>query len=183
MSVEAQGAGGTHGRPVFIGRSHQPQAQYDPLGGLETYRQAARTRLYHRGLAPPRLPPGGQAGQTAAGGDQPLLKTRVVGSKIVHLEETGSTADEARLLIDNGAEEGTVVIAESQSSGRGRLGRAWQTPPGQAIALSVVLYPTMSPTQVPLLSLATGLAVSASRGSGNRSGSSTWRSNGPTTSI
>ena len=39
------------------------------------------------------------------------------------------------------------------------MGRVWQTPPGQAIALSVVLYPDMLPTQVPLLSLATGLAV------------------------
>ncbi|MBI5870167.1 MAG: biotin--[acetyl-CoA-carboxylase] ligase [Actinobacteria bacterium] len=90
---------------------------------------------------------------------KPLLKTRFVGGRIVHLEETGSTADEARRLIGEKVPEGTVVIAEGQSSGRGRLGRAWQTPPGQAVALSVVLYPSLSPTQVPLLSLATGIAV------------------------
>jgi len=90
---------------------------------------------------------------------EPLLKTRVIGSHIVHLDKTGSTADEARCLIGKGAMEGTVVIAESQSSGRGRMGREWKTPPGQAIALSVVLYPSLAPTQVPLLSLATGLAV------------------------
>ncbi|MEK6536178.1 MAG: biotin--[acetyl-CoA-carboxylase] ligase [Actinomycetota bacterium] len=89
----------------------------------------------------------------------PLLKTRVIGSRIVHLEETGSTADDARRLIDDGAGEGTVVLAESQTSGRGRLGREWRTSPGQAIALSVVLYPDLPPTQVPLLSLATGLAA------------------------
>ncbi|MHB9112034.1 MAG: biotin--[acetyl-CoA-carboxylase] ligase [Thermoleophilia bacterium] len=89
----------------------------------------------------------------------PLLKSEVVGGRIVHLEETGSTADEARRLIGDNATEGTVVIAEAQSSGRGRLGREWKTPPGQVIALSVVLYPSLSPTQVPLLSLATGIAV------------------------
>ncbi|MHB8858216.1 MAG: biotin--[acetyl-CoA-carboxylase] ligase [Thermoleophilia bacterium] len=90
---------------------------------------------------------------------RPLLKTKVMGSRIVHLDETGSTADEARRLVDEGASEGTVVIAESQSSGRGRLGREWKTPFGQAIAMSVVIFPDLSPTQVPLLSLATGIAV------------------------
>ncbi|MHB1326453.1 MAG: biotin--[acetyl-CoA-carboxylase] ligase [Thermoleophilia bacterium] len=89
----------------------------------------------------------------------PLLRTRVIGSRIVHLEETGSTADDARRLIDDGAGEGTVVLAENQTAGRGRLGREWRTSPGQAIALSVVLYPALPPTQVPLLSLATGLAA------------------------
>lgn len=90
---------------------------------------------------------------------KPLLKTGFVGSRIVHLEETGSTADEARRLIGEKAPEGTVVIAEGQTSGRGRLGREWRTPPGQAVALSVIFYPSISPTQVPLLSLATGIAV------------------------
>lgn len=90
---------------------------------------------------------------------RPLLKTRVIGSTIVHLEETGSTADDVRRLIDDGTGEGTVVLAESQTAGRGRLGREWRTPPGQAIALSVVLYPDLPPIQVPLLSLATGLAA------------------------
>lgn len=90
---------------------------------------------------------------------KPLLANSLLGSRIVHLDETGSTVDEARRLIDAGAPEGTVVIAESQSSGRGRLGRKWKTPPGQAIALSIILYPNLSPTQVPLLSLATGIAV------------------------
>lgn len=90
---------------------------------------------------------------------KPLLKADLIGGRIVHLEETGSTTDEARRLIGESAPEGTVVIAEGQSSGRGRLGREWKTPPGQAIALSVILFPSISPTQVPLLSLGTGLAV------------------------
>lgn len=90
----------------------------------------------------------------------PLLKTEVIGGRIIHLEKTGSTADEARRLIGEQAAEGTVVIAEGQTSGRGRLGREWNTPSGQAVAVSVVLYPSISPMQVPLLSLATGIAVS-----------------------
>ena len=89
----------------------------------------------------------------------PLLEGSRLAARIVHLEETGSTADEARRFIDEGAPEGTVVIAERQSSGRGRLGRQWTTAPGEAIALSIILYPKLSPTQVPLLSLATGIAV------------------------
>ncbi len=90
---------------------------------------------------------------------KPLLTTEIIGSGILHLEETGSTADEIRALIEKGANEGVVAIAENQSAGRGRLGRAWKTSKGQAIALSVGLYPSISPTQVPLFSLATGLAV------------------------
>ncbi len=90
---------------------------------------------------------------------KPLLKTRVVGSSIVHLEETSSTTDEARRLIASGAAEGTVVIAESQTNARGRLGRVWKTDPGKGIAISVILYPALPPTQAPMLSLATGLAV------------------------
>jgi len=90
---------------------------------------------------------------------KPLLQTGVIGASIIHFDKVGSTADEARRLIEEGAAEGTVVVAEEQTKGRGRLGRSWKAPAGQAIALSVVLYPKMAPTQVPLLSLATGLAV------------------------
>lgn len=90
---------------------------------------------------------------------QPLLKTEVIGVRVVHYEKTGSTADEARRLIEEGAPEGTTVIAEAQTSGRGRMGRTWQTPPGQTIALSVVLYPRLTPASIPLLSLGTAAAV------------------------
>lgn len=90
---------------------------------------------------------------------RPLLNTKVVGSRIIHEERAGSTADLARQLIDEAPPEGTVVIAETQTKGRGRLGRVWQTPPGEAIALSVILYPELPPIRTPLLSLAAALAV------------------------
>lgn len=89
----------------------------------------------------------------------PQLKTEKVGGRLVYLEETGSTADEARELIGRGTLEGTVVIAEKQLSGRGRMGRQWLTPPGEAIAISVVLYSGIAPTQAPLLSLSTAVAA------------------------
>ena len=89
----------------------------------------------------------------------PLLKTRALGRRIIHFDEVDSTADAARLQITGGAPEGTAVFAEAQTGGRGRLGREWLTPPGKAIALSVILYPEMVPTQTPLLSLATALAI------------------------
>ncbi|MFA6001084.1 MAG: biotin--[acetyl-CoA-carboxylase] ligase [Thermoleophilia bacterium] len=89
----------------------------------------------------------------------PLLETSILGRHIVHMEETPSTADVARELVGEGAAEGTVIFAESQTEGRGRLGRAWQTPAAKTIALSVILYPSLPPTRIPLLSLATALAV------------------------
>lgn len=75
--------------------------------------------------------------------------------------ETGSTNSEARSLAENGAPEGTVFLAASQTSGRGRLGRDWVSPPGGAY-LSVVLRPPVSPLEVGSLALA--VAVGVARG-------------------
>lgn len=56
-------------------------------------------------------------------------------------DSVGSTNDLARDWLQAGAPVGAVVIADEQRTGRGRMGRQWQTPPGQAIAMSVVLKP------------------------------------------
>ncbi|RJQ42699.1 MAG: biotin--[acetyl-CoA-carboxylase] ligase [Gaiellales bacterium] len=90
---------------------------------------------------------------------QNRLQTSVIGSSIQSFEEIGSTADKARELAMRGVQDGTVLAAESQTQGRGRMERGWVTPPGQAIALSVILYPGFTPPQVPLLGLAASLAV------------------------
>ncbi len=89
----------------------------------------------------------------------PLVKTAVIGRRIVHREEVNSTTLLARDLIREGEPEGTVILAERQTAARGRLGRSWETPAGQAISMSVILYPHFAPAQAPLLSLATGVAV------------------------
>ncbi len=73
--------------------------------------------------------------------------------------ELDSTQRLARDLARAGAEEGTTVIAESQSAGRGRLGRQWHSPPGVNLYCSVILRPPLAPAAVPCLALVTGLAV------------------------
>lgn len=90
---------------------------------------------------------------------QPLLKGAPIAGPVIHFQKTGSTAGEARLLVEAGSPEGTIVAAEAQTKGRGRMGRKWITPAGDAIALSVILYPSISPSQAPLLGLATALAA------------------------
>ncbi len=63
------------------------------------------------------------------------------GSPLSYFASIGSTNDEAARLAARGAAEGTTVIAESQTSGRGRLGRTWFSPPGAGLYLSVVMRP------------------------------------------
>ena len=69
------------------------------------------------------------------------LNDRVVGSRIVYYEVLGSTMDEARRLADQRSPEGTVVIAEQQTGGRGRFDRPWLSPQGENLLFSVLLRP------------------------------------------
>lgn len=87
------------------------------------------------------------------------LENKLVGRKIVYLEQTTSTNDEARRLAEAGAPEGTVVVADYQSAGRGRQGRTWQAPFGSCLLLSVVFRPSVPPDQVQRLTMTAGLAV------------------------
>jgi BirA family biotin operon repressor/biotin-[acetyl-CoA-carboxylase] ligase len=77
------------------------------------------------------------------------------------LAETDSTQRVARELARAGAEEGTAVIAERQTAGRGRLGRQWHSPPGLNLYCSIVLRPPLPPGAVPQIALVAGTAVAA----------------------
>ena len=77
-----------------------------------------------------------------------------LGRPRLHLRETGSTNDRARALAAAGTPHGTLVTAREQTAGRGRWGRTWVGPPGQALLLSLVLRELD-----PLLPLRAGLAV------------------------
>lgn len=87
------------------------------------------------------------------------LGTRIFGSKVIFHEKCASTMDEAFRLGLEGAPEGTVVCAESQSHGRGRLGRSWISPRGHGVYLSVILRPHLGPAQLPQLTLLCAVAV------------------------
>jgi BirA family transcriptional regulator, biotin operon repressor / biotin---[acetyl-CoA-carboxylase] ligase len=83
----------------------------------------------------------------------------VIGWRIHYFEEAGSTQDIAAKLAAAGAEHGTVVIAETQSAGRGRMGRRWHSPPGANLYTTIILRPRIALADVPKLSLVAGVAA------------------------
>jgi BirA family biotin operon repressor/biotin-[acetyl-CoA-carboxylase] ligase len=88
-----------------------------------------------------------------------LGKTGVIGRDIRVFEETTSTNDIAEKLARDGVPEGVVVFAESQTKGRGRLGRKWVSPPRRGLWLSILLRPKMRPTAVTQLTIAAATAL------------------------
>lgn len=105
------------------------------------------------------------------GNDLEQLKALIkgeIGRELVHLESVDSTNRVAMELGDKGASHGTVLIAESQTSGRGRLGRRWISPPGVNIYMSVVLRPVLKPEDTTLLTImaanACAIAIRATTG-------------------
>lgn len=89
----------------------------------------------------------------------PVLKTKYIGREVVHFESTDSTNMQARILAERGIREGAIVTSEEQTSGRGRLGRKWNTKKGEAIAFSLVLRPVVKPEDVSGITLVMGTAV------------------------
>ena len=81
-----------------------------------------------------------------------------IGWRIHHYAEVGSTQEVAEQLALDGAAHGTVVIAESQSAGRGRLGREWFSPSGVNLHCTAVLRPRMAVPEVPVIGLVAGVA-------------------------
>ncbi len=87
------------------------------------------------------------------------LGTAFVGQEVHFWPEIGSTNDEARRLARAGAPEGTLVIADYQTAGRGRLERRWLAPPGSSLLLSLIFRPNLAPSQAQRLTMASGLAI------------------------
>ena len=87
------------------------------------------------------------------------LQTRRLLGPVHHFDELASTNDLAKELAAQGAPEGTLVVAESQTRGRGRLGRQWDSPPGTGLYVSLLLRPELPPTEMPQITLTTAVAV------------------------
>jgi BirA family biotin operon repressor/biotin-[acetyl-CoA-carboxylase] ligase len=88
------------------------------------------------------------------------LKTRVFGQvQACYFRQTDSTNLRARELAARGAPEGTLVVAEQQTHGRGRRQRTWFSPPQQGIYASLILRPAIAPMEAPRMTLLAAVAV------------------------
>ena len=87
------------------------------------------------------------------------LSTHSIGSRLEFLEEVDSTNRRAMSLAEQGAPHGTVIIADAQTQGRGRLGRQWISPPGVNLYISILLQRRLFNDAVTWIPLVTSLAV------------------------
>lgn len=87
------------------------------------------------------------------------MPTRWLGQHIIFHERIGSTNDTAKQLADAGAPAGTVVIADEQTAGRGRMGRTWVAPPHSSLLMSLILRPTLEPAQASRITMAVALGA------------------------
>ncbi len=86
------------------------------------------------------------------------LNTKYVGKELFVFKEVSSTNTLARFLSMNGIADGSVIISEKQTNARGRSGKSWESPLG-GVWLSIVLNPHVDYAKLPLITLATGVAV------------------------
>jgi BirA family biotin operon repressor/biotin-[acetyl-CoA-carboxylase] ligase len=87
------------------------------------------------------------------------LKTELIGQSIVCYSSTGSTNEVLKELAGQGVPEGTLVIADEQTAGKGRLGRKWLAPPGTSLLMSLLFRPDLAPNQAPRLTMLCSLAI------------------------
>ncbi len=85
--------------------------------------------------------------------------TRWLGKDVRYLEVTGSTNDDCVRFLQEGAGHGLVVAAGQQTSGKGRRGRAWSSPPGQSVYMTIGLRPEFAPEKASMLTLVMALSV------------------------
>ena len=90
---------------------------------------------------------------------QSALTTQVFGRELAVLPRTGSTNDVAKDLAARGAPEGTVVVADEQTAGRGRLARRWLAPPRTSLLCSLLFRPDLPPIQAQRLTMLCSLAA------------------------
>lgn len=87
------------------------------------------------------------------------LHTRRIGQELVFLDTTDSTNNEARRRAEQGAPDGTLVVAIEQTAGKGRRGRSWVSPGGTGVWMSLLLRPDIPPECASMLTLVAAMAV------------------------
>lgn len=87
------------------------------------------------------------------------METTSMGKNLFFHKETGSTNVDVKQLAEEGAREGTLVVADRQNAGRGRRGRAWISPAGESIYMSLLLRPRCTPDKASGITLVMALAV------------------------
>ena len=87
------------------------------------------------------------------------LQTKLIGSKVVAFQSVASTNETATTLAEQEAIEGTIVVSEKQTKGKGRFSRHWHSPAKKGIYCSIILRPSFSPEHAPGLSLMTAVAL------------------------
>ena len=87
------------------------------------------------------------------------LKTKILGKNILSYRTLGSTNQLGFRLAESGAGEGTLIVADEQTRGRGRMGRSWYSPPKLGLWISLILRPDTPPFKAPGLSVCAGLAL------------------------
>ena len=90
-----------------------------------------------------------------------LLRTSWLGQKLYCLEETDSTNIQAKRLAEEGAPEGTLVIADMQSAGKGSRGRCWESPKGTGIFMSAVFRPKLLPVKASMITLVAAYSIAS----------------------
>ncbi|WP_027365681.1 biotin--[acetyl-CoA-carboxylase] ligase [Desulfotruncus alcoholivorax] len=128
-------------------------AVWKHISGLreDGYQIEAKANLGYRLIASPDVP---FPAEVMSG-----LSATVFGHNLVHLEEVASTNAEAKKLAREGCPEGTVIIAETQNGGKGRLGRAWFSPRAGGLWFSIVLRPPVNLIDTPQVTMVAAVSV------------------------
>lgn len=86
-------------------------------------------------------------------------RTAWIGKELIYLDSVDSTNTRVKQLAEAGYPDGTLVVADQQTSGRGRSGRTWESPAGSAIYMSLLLKPDINPGNASMITLVTALAI------------------------
>jgi len=87
------------------------------------------------------------------------MESKDIKHTIIHFPVLDSTNNKAKEMAENGCDDGLIVVADEQTSGRGRLGRSWISPKDSGIYMSIILRPCLTPSDAQKLTLIAALAV------------------------